>query len=90
MTENTFSLCHIDIRSQKANLKPCEICLENLEFQFSVIGITETWLKDFNSDFYNIDGHHFVETHRTEKKLEEGLEFSLKATYVTKDDLTLQ
>ena len=50
MTENTFSLCHNYIRSQKANLKPFEICLENLEFQFSVIGITEAWLKDFNSD----------------------------------------
>ena len=69
MTENAFLLCHINIRSQKANLKPFEICLENLEFQFSVIGLTETWLKDFNSDLYNIDGYNFVETHRTEKPM---------------------
>ena len=67
MTGNTLSFCHINIKRQKANLKPFEICLENLEFQFSVIGITETWLKDFNSDLYSIDGYNFVETHRTEK-----------------------
>ena len=49
---NVFSLCHINIRSMKANLTSFEICLQNLEFEFSVIGITETWLTDSNSDLY--------------------------------------
>ena len=62
---NVFSLCHINIRSMKANLTSFEICLQNLEFEFSVIGITETWLTDSNSDLYNINGFNFVETHRT-------------------------
>ena len=90
MTQNTFSLCHINIRSQKANLKPFEICLENLEFQFSVIGITETWLKDFNSDLYNIDGFNFVETHRTEKTWG-GVGIFLKSNlcYQRRSDLTV-
>ena len=66
---NVFSLCHKNIRSMKANLTSFEICLPNLEFEFSVIGITETWLTDFwfywNSDLYNINGFNLVETHRT-------------------------
>ena len=38
---------------------------------------------------YNIDGYRFVEIHRTEKKLEGALEFSLKAINTAKGDLTL-
>ena len=53
---------HMNIRSMEANLTSFEICLE---FEFSVIGITETWLTDSNSDLYNINGFNFVETHRT-------------------------
>ena len=64
---NVFSLCHINIRSMKANLTSFEKCFKNLEFEFSVIGITETWLTDSNSDVYNINGFNFVETHRTGK-----------------------
>ena len=64
---NVFSLCHINIRSMKANLTSFEICLQNLEFQFLVIGITETWLSDSNSDLYTIDGYNFIETHRRER-----------------------
>ena len=62
---NVFSLCHINIRSMKANLTSFEICLQNLEFEFSVIGITETWLTDSNPDLCNINGFNFVETHKT-------------------------
>ena len=60
-----FSLCHINIRSQKANLKSFEICLENLQFNFSIIGVTETWLNDYNCDLYSLDGYNFVEAHRS-------------------------
>ena len=60
-----FSLCHINIRSQKANLRSFEMCLENLQFNFSVIGISETWLNDYNFDLYNINGYNFVEAHRS-------------------------
>ena len=67
INHNVFSLCHINIRSLKANLTSFEICLQNLEFQFSVIGMTETWLTDYYSDLYNILGYNFVETHRTDR-----------------------
>ena len=67
INHQVFSLCHMNIRSLKANLTSFEICLQNLQFQFSVIGMTETWLTDSNSDLYNILGYNFVETHRTER-----------------------
>ena len=60
-----FSLCHINIRSQKANLKSFEICLENLQFNFSIIRITETWLNDYNCDLYSLNGYNFVEAHKS-------------------------
>ena len=47
---NVFSLCHINIRSLKANLPSFEVCLENLGYQFSIIGMSETWLSEFNAD----------------------------------------
>ena len=60
-----FSLCHINIRSQKANISSFEICLENLQFNFSVIGMTETWLNDYNCDLDSLNGYKFVEAHRS-------------------------
>ena len=60
-----FSVCHSNIRSQKANLSSFEICLENLQFNFVVIGMTETWLNDYNCDLYSLNGYNFVEAHRS-------------------------
>ena len=37
-----LSLCHINIRSIKANLPSFEICLDNLKGEFSAIGMSET------------------------------------------------
>ena len=34
--------------------------MENLEHTFSVIGLTETWLKPSNIDAYGIDGYNHV------------------------------
>ena len=70
-----FSLCHVNIRSLKANLPAFEICLQNMNFKFSAIGISETWFRDCNCDLYKIEGYNFVEAHRP-WKIGGGLEFS--------------
>ena len=62
-----FSLCHVNIRSLKANLPAFEICLQNMNFKFSAIGISETWLRDCNCDLNNTEGYNFVEAHRPSK-----------------------
>ena len=60
---NEFSLCHMNIRSLKANLSSFEICLENIDLRFSIIGVSETWLND--GTLYNIHGYNPIETHRS-------------------------
>ena len=59
-----FSLCHINIRSIKANLPSFEICLDNLKGEFSAIGMSETWLQDSDCSLYNIEGYNLIENHR--------------------------
>ena len=63
-----FSLCHINIRSLKANLPAFELCLGHLEMEFSVIGMSETWLQDCNCNLYNVAGYNLIENHRSTKK----------------------
>ena len=63
-----FSLCHIDIRSLKANLPAFESCLGHLEMEVSVIGMSETWLQDCNCNLYNVAGYNLIENHRSTKK----------------------
>ena len=62
---NEFSLCHMNIRSLKANLSSFEICLENTGLRFSIIGVSETWLNDVTGNLYNIPGYNLIETHRS-------------------------
>ena len=64
---NILTLCHLNIRSMRANLSSFEICLKNVEYNFSVIGLSETWLRDYRCNLYNIDGYTFIEVHRSEK-----------------------
>ena len=62
-----FSLCHLNIRSIKQNLSHFEMYLKSLEFTFSFIGLSETWLRDETCELYCLDGYELVEPHRTYK-----------------------
>ena len=62
---NEFSLCHMNIRSLKANPSSFEICLENTGLRFSIIGVSDTLLNDVTCNLYNIHGYNLVETHRS-------------------------
>ena len=84
-----FSLCHINIRSLKANLPALENCLDIMDFKFSIIGISETWLRDWNCDLYNIEGYTLVECHRPARTgggvgiyLKSGIPFQLRSDLV--------
>ena len=59
-----FSLCHLNIRSLQANLNDFGMHLNSLEFEFSFIDISETWLHDGNCDFYNLSCYTLIEKHR--------------------------
>ena len=61
---NVFSLCHMNIRGMSKNIHQFETYLDLLKHRFTVIGLTETWLKDSNCDLYGIKGYHLIEKHR--------------------------
>ena len=73
-----FSLCHVNIRSIPANLGNLEAYLQCLDFEFFIVGISETWLQEHNCDLYNLNGYNLVETHRTTKKRGVALEYLSK------------
>jgi len=53
-----FSLFHYNIRSCVSHHKSLLIYLKALEYNFNIIGLCETWLKDNNSDLYGIEGYN--------------------------------
>ena len=42
----TFSVCHINIRSMNKNINHFESFLDLLDHDFTVVGLTETWLSE--------------------------------------------
>ena len=60
ISNNNFSLFHLNVRSVPANLSSLLSYMENLEHRFSVVGLTETWLRPSNIDAYGIDGYNRV------------------------------
>ena len=65
--EEYFSICHINIRSLKANIQNFKNYLQLLSIKFSVIGMTETWLDDTSCLLYSMPNYNFVESHRKNK-----------------------
>ena len=61
-------MSHINIRSIPANLGSLEAYLQCLNFDFSIIDISETWLSDNNCDLFYLNGYNLVEKHRSCKK----------------------
>ena len=58
-----FSLLHLNIRSLQRNVDRLTDLLANLDLQFSVIGISETWLSE-SSHSVDIDGFNFIQKNR--------------------------
>ena len=42
--------------------------LENVEIQFTAIGVSETWLNETNQNLYGIKGYSQVNNYRPEKR----------------------
>ena len=62
-----FSLMHINARSLYAHLDSLKSLLARLTKQFSIIGISETWLNDNTYDLVNIQGYNYISNHRKDK-----------------------
>ena len=44
-----------------------ELYLNSLDFKFSFIGLSETWLDDNKEEFYDLKGYSSVNRYRKEK-----------------------
>ena len=50
-------MIHFNIRSAPKNLDSAEMYLSNLDHTFSIIALSENWLKLHNKDLFNMDGY---------------------------------
>ena len=62
-----LSILHLNARNLYRNFGKFKHLLGLLDHQFSVIGISETWLNDSNLDLIDIPGYNFVSNHRVNK-----------------------
>ena len=56
---NCFSLLHLNIRSLPRNYDNFTRFLANVDSKFSIMGVTETWLKDSGYSL-DIEGYDFI------------------------------
>ena len=86
----SFSLCHINMRSLKANMDDFENYMNMLNIKFSIIGVTETWLNDATRDLYVWDDYELIERHRL-NKIGGGIGSFVKTgvSFKYRDDLTI-
>ena len=60
-----FSVIHSNARRIPKNF---DNFLENVEIQFTAIGVSETWLNETNQNLYGIKGYSQVNNYRPEKR----------------------
>ena len=91
INSNCWSLFHHNIRSIPNNLSKLENYLSLLEHKFSIIGLSESWLKEHNVDTFSLDGYN---SEHNIRKLRNGGGVSLfireNIEYFVRDDLTYQ
>ena len=85
-----FSFIHLNIRSVPKNINQFELYLRNIQHEFSIIGLSETWLNESNFSLYNIVGYNHVYKYR-EKKSGGGVSMYIKESlhYTSREDLSI-
>ena len=58
----------MNIRSIPQNLNNFVTYVHNLKIDFDVIGLTETWINEANTNLYNIEGYVQRDIYRKEKR----------------------
>ena len=61
----SLSVIHLNVRSVPRNLDKFVHYISNLKVNFTVIGLSETWLNETNHMIYNIDGYNAISKYRT-------------------------
>ena len=66
--KNHFSLIHLNIRSIANKFGSFKELLDSLDIKFKIIGLTETWLKEYNDDNFELLNYDYIDSNRTNKK----------------------
>ena len=66
--ESQLSLFHLNVKSISKHYDELELYLNSLNFKFSFIGLSETWLDDNKEEFYDLKGYSSVNRYRKDKK----------------------
>ena len=59
-TNNQFSIFNVNIRSSRANFDSFRHYTDELKQKLSVFALTETWLKHYNKNLYNLKGYKHI------------------------------
>ena len=62
--DENVSVLHLNVRSINKNFESFKIFLSNLNFSFSIICFSETWLNDSNLDNSNYELPNYVGVHQ--------------------------
>jgi hypothetical protein len=68
VNNKNFSIIHTNIRSAKKNLSNFENYLANIDFNPSIIALSETWFNDSDVNIYGIEGYNIESTYRPSKR----------------------
>ena len=63
----SYSLFHLNARSLAKNQDALAHLLANINHKFSVLAITETWVKESNVNDLSFEGYNFVSNHCANK-----------------------
>lgn len=66
--DDVLALLHCNIRSISANLSSLLAFTSALNFDFPIIGLSETWLNEDTAPFFQIPNFNSVNVHRTKRR----------------------
>ena len=58
----------MNIKSLPKHLDDLDLYLNSLDYTFSFVGLTETWLDESKHDLFDLPGHNCVDRFRKGKK----------------------
>ena len=87
---NQFSIFNVNIRSCRANFDSFRHYTDELKQKFLIFTLTESWLKDYNKNLYNLKGYKYIFKLR-ENKFHGGDSMYIKVniTYQERESLSL-
>lgn len=83
-----LSLLHFNIRSVAKHFEEMRLYLHTLKHHFSVLGLSETWVKDSSCDLFDLDSYNLYQNTRSEKRCG-GVSIYIDSQYISKERVDL-